>query len=231
MSEPKPPCRAADATPRPAHDYPVVLFDLDGTLVDTVTLILTSFRHATAVVFGAPLPDEVLMRDVGIPLAKQMATFSAERADELVRVYREHNASVHDELIAEYPGVHEGLGRLKEHGRRLGVVTSKSRSLAERALALFDMGDFFEVVVACEDVDRHKPDPDPILRAAELMGVDACECAYVGDSPHDMNAALSAGSLAIAALWGAFPRERVCEPGPHHAVASMDDAVALLLGE
>lgn len=209
--------------------YNVVLFDLDGTLVDTVTLILTSFRHATAVVLGAPLPDEVLMRDVGIPLAKQMSTFSAERADELVEVYREHNAQVHDELIAEYPGVKEVLAELVGAGKRLGVVTSKSRHLAERALTLFELGDYFEVVVACEDVEKHKPDPDPIIHAARLLGVEAAECVYVGDSPHDMNAALSAGALAVAALWGAFPEETVTAPGPHFSAATIHDVIGILL--
>lgn len=218
-------------TPADPTTYGVVLFDLDGTLVDTVALILASFRHATGVVLGEPLPDEVLMCDVGIPLAKQMSSFSVERADELLAVYREHNARVHDELIAEYPGVKEGLVALTAAGKRLGVVTSKSRPLADRALTLFGLTDHFEVVVTCEDVERHKPDPDPIIEAARLLGVRAEDCVYVGDSPHDMTAALSAGSLAIAALWGAFPEERVTAPGPHFRASSMKEVVDLLLGE
>lgn len=220
----------ANGTSSDPRSYGVVLFDLDGTLVDTVALILASFRHATGVVLGEPLSDEVLMADVGIPLAKQMSSFSPEKAEELIAVYREHNSRVHDDLIAEYPGVEEGLLALAAAGKRLGVVTSKSRPLADRALTLFGLTDHFEVVVTCEDVQRHKPDPDPIIEAARRMGVRAEDCVYVGDSPHDMSAALSAGSLAIAALWGAFPEERVTAPGPHFRAGSMGELVDLLLG-
>lgn len=227
MEEPGTTRTSSDQT---ATQFPVVLFDLDGTLVDTVALILASFRHATGVVLGQPLADDVLMADVGIPLVKQMTSFSPEHAEELVAVYRAHNAQVHDDLIAEYPGVEDSLALLKGAGRTLGVVTSKSRPLAERALDRFGLAAYFDTVVACEDVDRHKPDPEPILHAARALGVSPEAVAYVGDSPHDMNAALAAGAHAVAALWGAFDEETVTAPGPHFAARSMDEAAAYLLG-
>ncbi len=207
-----------------------VLFDLDGTLVDTVALILSSMRHATHEVLGQALPDEVLMHNVGVPLAVQMSEFSEEHVDDLLRVYRAHNAVVHDQLIAEYPGVEEALVELV--GRyRLGVVTSKSRALAMRALERFQLDRFFEVVVACEDVERHKPDPYPVLYAAGLLGIPAERCAYVGDSPHDVSAALGAGALAVGALWGVSDRERVMRPGPDCVVADMSEVVQLFVGD
>lgn len=206
----------------------MVLFDLDGTLVDTVSLILASFRHATEQVLGAALPDEVLMRDVGIPLATQMSVFSEEYADELVRVYRAHNAGVHDEMIREYPGTNEALELLRSSGKRMGVVTSKSRPLALRALERFELTEYFETIVTCDDVTLHKPDPYPLVYAASAMGVSAAETVYVGDSPHDMKAALAAGCVSVAALWGAFQPEVVLGPGPHYAVESMAHAAALL---
>lgn len=208
----------------------VVLFDLDGTLVDTVALILASFRHATNEVLGQALPDDVLMRDVGMPLALQMASFNPERADELVRAYREHNASVHDEMIREYPGTAESLDRLCDAGKRLGVVTSKSRPVAMRALDLFGMTGRFEVVVASEDVNRHKPDPYPLEYAAERMGVCVRETVYVGDSPHDVNAANSAGALSMAALWGAFEADVIMAAKPAYAVQHITEAADLLTG-
>jgi pyrophosphatase PpaX len=94
----------------------------------------------------------------------------------------------------------------------------------------FSLGRFFETIVACDDVPVHKPEPYPLLFAAEQLGVDIERCAYVGDSPHDMAASVAAGSVSIAALWGGFTRERVLEPCPEYAASSINDVVAILEG-
>jgi len=207
-----------------------LLFDLDGTLIDTVALILSSFRHATNAVLGAPLPDDVLMRNVGVPLAVQMREFAPEHADELLRVYREHNSRIHDDMVAEYPGTHAALEELARRGYPMGVVTSKGTAMARRGLDGFGLGRFFEVVVTSDDVDIYKPDPYPLLHAGNLIGVPAHECLYLGDSPHDMSAAIAAGSVPVAALWGAFGAEAVLEPGPEFALRSITELPRLLDG-
>ena len=207
-----------------------LLFDLDGTLIDTVALILTSFRYATNEVLGAPLPDEVLMRNVGVPLAVQMREFAPDHADELLRVYREHNSGIHDEMVAEYPGTHATLEALAAQGFPMGVVTSKGTPMARRGLDAFDLGRFFEVLVTSDDVDVYKPEPYPLIYAAELMGVRADECLYLGDSPHDMSAAIAAGAVSVAALWGAFGAASVLEPGPDFALRSISELPVLLGG-
>jgi pyrophosphatase PpaX len=212
------------------EDVTCVLFDLDGTLIDTIDMIRASMRYATEKVLGAALSDEVLMRNVGVPLRVQMEEFSAPNAGELMSVYREHNNRVHDVMLKEYPGVEEALTALSSKGLSLGVVTSKSRPGAFRGLERFGLERFFETVVTCDDVDRFKPDPFPLLRAAELLGVDISKCAYVGDSPHDMSAAVAAECVSIAALWGGFSEEVVLSPGPTYKAASMSDVVAILSG-
>ena len=103
-------------------------------------------------------------------------------------------------------------------GYRLGVVTSKSKPVAMRGLEHYGLERFFETVVAYEDTEIHKPEPEPLLEAARRMEVPIERCAYVGDSPHDMNAAIAAGAVPVAALWGPFA-ERVLEPGPAVALA------------
>lgn len=198
-----------------------VLFDLDGTLIDTVELILTSMRHTTETVLGEALPDDVLMRDVGIPLATQLEAFSAERVDELITVYREHNWRVHDDLVKEYPGVTETLVSLRDRGLAMGVVTSKMGVSARRGLALFGLDEYLPVIVACDDVDKHKPLPDPLLHAAAMLGMSADECAYVGDSPYDMAAARAAGMISIAATWGVFSRGVLEAESPDVVVSDM----------
>jgi pyrophosphatase PpaX len=212
------------------EDVECVLFDLDGTLIDTIDMIRASMRCATETVLGAALPDEVLMRNVGVPLAQQMQEFSEAHAEELLSTYREHNARVHDAMIREYPGVDNALAKLAARGLRLGIVTSKSRPVAFRGLERFGLERFFETVVTCDDVTRFKPDPFPLFAAAEALKVEIGRCAYVGDSPHDMAAAVASGCVSIAALWGAFSVEAVLAPGPLYQASNIADVVAILSG-
>ena len=181
---------------------PVVLFDLDGTVVDSGAIILASMRHATREVLGCDFDDDELMQAVGGPgLEAQMAVFAPERVDELVRVYRAHNEPLHDELEA-CAGMEDVLVRLHEAGRRLGVVTAKRRSTVELAFASVPVAHLFETVVGGDETEKHKPDPEPLLLAAERIGVEPTDCAYVGDSPFDIRAAKAAGMVAVAVTWG-----------------------------
>jgi pyrophosphatase PpaX len=182
--------------------FPVVLFDLDGTVVDSGGIILASMRHATREVLGRDFGDAELMQAVGGPgLEAQMAVFAPERVEELVRVYRDHNEPLHEELEA-CAGMEDVLVRLHEEGRRLGVVTAKRRSTVELAFARVPLSHLFETVVGGDETEKHKPDPEPLLLAAERMNAVPAETAYVGDSPFDIRAAKAAGMYAIAVTWG-----------------------------
>lgn len=206
-----------------------VLFDLDGTLVDTEELILASARHATQTVLGEALPDDVLRHNIGVPLRVQMGEYAPDHVDELLAAYRAHNEIVHDDLIREYPGTEEALQAVRSAGYPMAIVTSKSRSVAQRGLDYFALGRFFEFVVGYEDTTIHKPQAEPVLEAARRLGVSAGQCVYVGDSPHDMSAGKAAGALTAAAMWGPFP-DRVLEPGPEFALESLNQLADLLGG-
>lgn len=224
---PQPPASPAERLARVRG----VLFDLDGTLIDTVDLIRVSFRHATETVLGTALPDELTMANVGQPLRTQFEDLAPGRADELVRVYREFNRAHHDRLARSYPGTVEVLSEIASHGLPMGVVTSKGTEGARRGLELFGLAAFFEVVVSADDVPLHKPDPYPLRVAASAIGVPLEYCVYVGDSPHDMQAAVSGGALAVAALWGAFCASDVLAPGPAFALGSIEELPGLLFGD
>jgi pyrophosphatase PpaX len=190
---------------------PVVLFDLDGTVVDSGAIILASMRHATREVLGQEFRDDELLQAVGGPgLEAQMAVLGPEHIDELVRVYRAHNEPLHDELEA-CPGMEDVLVQLRDEGRRLGVVTAKRRATVELAFARIPLGNLFETVVAGDETERHKPDPEPLLVAADRMGVGPEACAYVGDSPFDMRAARAAGMYAVAVTWGRIHEREMLE--------------------
>jgi len=147
------------------------LFDFDGTLVDSVELILDSLRHTTRTVLGRVVPDDVLRARVGRPLAEHMRELDAERADDLVAVYREHNMRRHADLLRPYPGVAAMLAGLRGRRARVGIVTSKMRPAVDAGMALVPLGEF-DAIVTCEDTDRHKPDPAPVLRGLELLDAD-----------------------------------------------------------
>jgi pyrophosphatase PpaX len=234
-----------DQTPRTARDpheplappaqrlarVRAVLFDLDGTLIDTIELIRVSFRYATAKVLGEALPDTLTMANVGQPLRTQFEELAPGHADELVRVYRAFNGAHHDELAKAYPGTVETLEEVARHGLPMGVVTSKGAEGAHRGLELFGLGRFFEVVVTADDTALHKPDPYPLRFAAAALGVPLEYCVYIGDSPHDMQAAVSGDAIAVAALWGAFGADDVLAPGPAFALREMRELPGLLFGD
>jgi pyrophosphatase PpaX len=210
--------------------FRVVLFDLDGTLIDSGAIILASMRHATLTVLEREIEDEILMAAVGgAGLVEQMQLLDPHRADELVRVYREHNEPLHETLEA-IPGVLDVLPRLRAEGRRLGIVTAKRRQTVDLAFAaLPELEPLFDAVVGSEETERHKPEPDPLLHALALLDAEPGEAAYVGDSPFDLRAARAGGLHAVAVTWGGIhPEERLRAEEPDAVVASAEELLDVL---
>ena len=206
--------------------FPVVLFDLDGTVIDSGAIILASMRYAAKEVLGEEPSDELLMAAVGGPgLEAQMHALAPDRVDELVRVYRAHNEPLHEEL-AWCPGIDDLLVRLKDEGRRLGIVTAKRRATVELAFNVLPLEHLFDTVVGGDETARHKPDPEPLLLAAERLNVEPKDCAYVGDSPFDIRAAKAAGMDAIAVTWGGIHDRAKLEAEEPDAI--VDNAEELL---
>jgi pyrophosphatase PpaX len=207
--------------------YPTVLFDLDGTLIDSAAIILASMRHATRTVLGREIPDEQLLAGVGSGLRYELAVFDPERVEELVEAYREHNEPLHSEL-QPCAGILDVLPALRAKGRRLGIVTAKRRLTVQLAFdTLPGLEQYFDVVIGAEDTERHKPHPEPILTALDRLEAAAAETAYVGDSPFDIQAAKAARVTAIAVTWGGFhSRERLAQEEP----AAIVDTAEELLG-
>lgn len=190
-----------------SEQHTAVLFDLDGTLINTYQLILASFRHATTQVLGCTVPDEQLMAKVGQPLTVQMWDFAnnQETHDELLEVYRAHNHAVHDEMVSAFPGIRNVLRELQSKNILLGVVTSKLHELAERGLACTGLLPFLPVIVSPDNYPtEYKPAPGPVSHGCELLGVKPQRCWYVGDSPFDIQAGNAAGCSTAAVLWGMF---------------------------
>lgn len=190
-----------------------VLFDLDGTLIDSIELILQSYRHTLTVHRGTTPNDDVWLAGLGTPLRSQFRAFTDDEVEieAMIATYREYNLENHDAMVREYPGARDAVARLQARGCRLGVVTSKMRAGAFRGLGLCGFDGLFEVVIGADDVTQPKPDPEPVLKALDLLAGEVESTVFIGDSPHDLVAGRSAGVRTAAALWGPFTRA-VLEP-------------------
>ncbi len=225
MKSPDPPAVAA------------VIFDLDGTLINTSPLILATYRQVLAGLPPGPAGDSLLLEFFGLPLGEAIAGIqrrlgSAVIIDEevvaLVEQYRQHNHRLHDELIESFVGVEAALAELRGRGYRVGVVTSKRRALALRGLRHYGLDAWVEAFVAADDCERLKPHPEPILRALGALGVPPDRAVYVGDTPVDVAAGRAAGVLALAAGWGPCPADALHAAGPHRLLESIQDLLDLL---
>jgi pyrophosphatase PpaX len=210
----------------------VCLFDLDGTLIDSIHLILSCYRHTFRTHFGEAPPDDVWIAGIGTPLMTQLRQIVGDEAlaQEMGRTYKAFQDAHHDELLREFPGVREVLVTLRERGHIVGVVTSKMRAPALRGLKSAGLADLVEVVVDAESSTKHKPDPEPLLHALRQLGRSPADALYVGDSPHDIMAGRAAGARTIGVSTGPFTRERLAEEQPDTVVAELREILDVVAG-
>lgn len=211
------------------HATTTFLFDLDGTLLDSVRLILDSY-HYTTEVHGLPRrTDADWLVGLGTPLRVQFREVVRDdlSMDQLVATYREFNLSHHDEMASPYPGVVDVLRRVRAAGIRFGLVTSKNQHGARLGLRLMGVEADFEVVVGADDVVNPKPHPEPVLKALELMKVRKEDSVYIGDSVHDMESGRAAGVRIAAVLWGPFTRSELEHTEPDYWLERPEDLLGL----
>lgn len=220
-----------------------ILFDLDGTLIDTTDLILQCFRHSWETVCGFCPSREALVQTFGTPLRSAMevllradaaaiigsgaADIATELVDRLLAEYRSYNIANHDSLARPFEDADEVLTELRRRGYSIAVVTSKSRELGLRGLRLCALDGLIDAGIFLEDTDRHKPHPEPLLAALERMSEPSRNAAYVGDSRHDIVAARAAGVRSVAALWGPAPRIELERERPDFTAGSVKDLLEI----
>lgn len=209
-----------------------VLFDLDGTLIDSKELILSSFRHTLEKHRGVAPPDHEWLATMGQPLITQLRGFTADEAEveAMLATYIEYNFEKHDEMVSPYPGVAENLARLRESGYPLGIVTSKKREGTMKGLRRCGLpAPWFDAIVTADDVQRGKPDPEPIqIALARMNDPSPPKVVYVGDSIHDMYAGSAAGTRTAAALWGPYDRDFLAPARPDYWFERVEDLWEIL---
>ncbi|CCH78423.1 Phosphoglycolate phosphatase [Nostocoides japonicum T1-X7] len=212
------------------RSWPGVLFDLDGTLADTVGLIVASYHHALSTVVGRTRDAEEIRSWIGRPLLETFEELDPVHAVELDRVYREWNLAHTARLVQRYAGVPELLDRLGAAGVAVGVVTSKRREAAAAVLGAVGLDGRAALVGTLEDTTAHKPRPDPLLHGASALGLDPAACVYVGDAVVDVLAARAAGMASVAVTWGAGRADALRAADPTHLVDTVAALGTLLLG-
>jgi pyrophosphatase PpaX len=206
-----------------------VLFDLDGTLVDSIDLLIASMEYSFEGRTRRPSVEQWVQL-IGTPLDTMLGNW-AEGADDVVALrarYREHQLLWHDSMVKLYPGMVDTVQALHAAGHPLAIVTSKMEYGARRALKLADIESCFSVVVGIEQTTKHKPEPEPVWYALEKLGATRERALFVGDSTHDMHAGRAAGVTTVAALWGPYSREQLEPTKPDHWVHSMAEVGALV---
>ncbi|SDB88282.1 pyrophosphatase PpaX [Shouchella lonarensis] len=205
-----------------------LLFDLDGTLIDTNELIIQSFLHTLESEYPGVYTRESVLSFIGPPLYETFLTIDREKADALVARYRAHNHALHDELVGDYPGVYEGLKNLHEQGYKMAIVTTKIRKTALMGLELKGMLPFFDVVVGLDDVTHAKPHPEPIELALEKLGASKERAIMVGDNSHDIEAGHRAGVKTAAVGWAIKGEAYLRSFEPTYVLKTMDDLLEIV---
>jgi pyrophosphatase PpaX len=194
-----------------SRDWSAVLFDLDGTLADTVELILRSYRYTMETHLGEAPPDRLFLDTMGKPLPTQIRDFAEDeaQAEAMRQTYVSFQREIHDDMVKPYPGAGSVLEELRGRGVKLGVVTSKASGIAARTLEACGLFGHIDFLVCHDEVEKPKPDPESVVRALEYFGLTDCpgDVIFVGDSPFDMQAGRGAGTKTGAALWGPFERD------------------------
>jgi pyrophosphatase PpaX len=209
--------------------FSTLLFDLDGTLIDSIDLILRSYRHTMRIHRREEPSDDVWMEGLGTPLWVQFRRWTSDEAEirAMVDTYRDYNLAHHDELVRPYDGVVEQVLRLDAAGKTLGLVTSKMRGGALKGLRLAGLETAFDVVVGADEVTSPKPHAEPVLLALERLGRRPAEAVFIGDSRHDIESGRAAGVKTAAVLWGPFDRDHLEDLDPDYWLERPSDLTTL----
>ena len=205
-----------------------ILFDLDGTLIDTNELIISTFMHTLDKYYPGKYQREDVYPFMGPSLMDTFSGLDPDRVDEMILEYRTYNLANHDLLVKEFVGVKDTVHTLKERGYKLGIVTTKLHDVVLKGLRLMDLEPYFEAVVALDHVEKEKPDPEPVLKALEQLGAKPEEAIMVGDNYHDILAGKNAGTKTAGVAWSMKGRDYLANFEPDFMLESMADILAIL---
>lgn len=205
-----------------------LLFDFDGTLLDTNELIIGTFTHVLGKHYPGQYGREDILPFLGPTLYDTFHSVDPENTDALITEYREWNIAMHDELSSEFDGVSETLRLLKAQGLKMAIVSTKRNSMVMKGLNLLDVDGVFDVVIGLDDVTNPKPDPEPILLALEQLGVDKEEALMIGDNYHDIEGGQNAGVRTAGVAWTIKGEEFLQTFNPDYMLQHISDLLTIV---
>jgi pyrophosphatase PpaX len=205
-----------------------LLFDLDGTLIDTNELIISSFIHTLNHYYPDQYKREDVLPFMGPPLADTFMKIDSERVDEMIERYRKYNLENHDLLVKEFDGVYETIQALHEQGYKMAIVSTKIRDTVIKGLRLTKLDKFFDVVVGLDDVKHAKPDPEPLQKALHQLGSTPDEALMIGDNSHDILGGKNAGTKTAGVAWSAKGKEYLAQFEPDYMIEHIQDLFDIL---
>ncbi|MDW0115281.1 pyrophosphatase PpaX [Sporosarcina saromensis] len=208
-----------------------LLFDFDGTLLDTNELIIQSFEQVLNSRYPGQYTREDILPFMGPTLKESFDTVDADLSDVLIQEYRTWNLANHDQLVKEFDGVSETLQRLKENGMKMAIVSTKRNNMVMRGLQLMGLEDFFDTVIGLDDVQRPKPDPEPLLLALERLGSKPEEALMIGDNTHDIGGGKNAGVRTAGVAWSLKGEAFIRSLAPDYVLQHISDLLPITQGE
>lgn len=205
-----------------------LLFDLDGTILDTNEIIIKAFEHTLKFHLDYDLKRDEIIKVFGEPLIKQMKYFHPDLADEMCKTYRKYYCQHSLELTHPFPQVKEALEKLKLLNIPMGVITNKHRQIAIESLKECELWPYFQFVIGGDELENSKPHPEPVLKGMEYLNAHPEETLMIGDSPLDLEAAHRAGIKAALVDWNIFPNERFAKIQPDYYLSTMTDLFQIL---
>lgn len=204
-----------------------ILFDLDGTLIDTNELIIASFEH-TFRHFQLPYTREEIKQFNGPPLRDTFYSIDPVKAESMISTYREHNIKHHDSYVTPFPNVVAVLEQLEKYGIRLGIVSAKMRKSVQMGLTVTEIERFFESVITDDEVDHPKPHPEPVMKAMEDLHADATSTLMVGDNYHDIESGKNAGVHTAGVAWTHKGKDFLQQYHPTYMLEDMRDLLEII---
>ncbi|MCX7951116.1 MAG: pyrophosphatase PpaX [Clostridiales bacterium] len=205
-----------------------VLFDLDGTILDTNQLIITSYKYTIKKHLDRDLEDAEIVKYFGEPLRLTLERYDKEKVEEMYQTYVKYNEENHDSMIKAMDYAKETLEEIKRRGLKIGTVTSKRKHMAERGLKYFDLYDMMDVIIAMEDTTIHKPNAEPILEACRRIDVSPNEVLFVGDSHYDIQCGKNAGSKTCLVKYTLLDFNEIIKYEPDYIIDSLKDLVEII---
>lgn len=212
--------------------FKAVLFDFDGTIMNTNNVILNSWRHTFKTKLGVEPDPQEIYKTFGEVLKDTMKKFFPdEDQDEMIDIYRSYQKDIFTEAIEIFPGMKEVILKLHEAGIKVAIVTSRYLNSTVEGLKKYGIDEVFDAMVSAEDTEIHKPLPEPCLICLKKLGIEAKDAVMVGDSKYDILCARNAGVESALVSWTiSVSEEERKELVPEYYIEKAEDLLDVVLG-